>query len=73
MSFKKKHQEFYENEQINRWYLNMRACSPISADIWRRNLALYCQLNDVTPEAIVEQAKDNSLKAHFQDFVIKIG
>lgn len=72
MSFKKKHQEFYENEQINRWYLNMRARSPISADIWRRNLALYCELNDVTPEMIIEQAKDNSLKAHFQDFVIKM-
>ena len=72
MGFKKKHQGFYENEQIKRWYLNMRARSSISADIWRRNLALYCELNDVTPEAIIEQAKDNSLKAHFQDFVIKM-
>ena len=50
----------------------MRARSPISADIWRRNLALYCELNDVTPEAIIEQANDNSLNAHFQDFVIKM-
>lgn len=66
MSFGKRHQTFYENEQINRWYLYMRARSPISADIWRRNLALYCELNGVTPEMIIEQAKNNSLKAHFQ-------
>ena len=50
----------------------MRARSPISADIWRRNLAMYCELNEVTPEDIIEQAKDNSLKANFQDFVIKM-
>jgi hypothetical protein len=50
----------------------MMTRSPISADIWRRNLALYCELNGVMPEVITEQAKDNSLKAHFQDFAIKM-
>ena len=72
MSFKKKYQEFYENEQVNRWYLNMRTRSPISEDIWRRNLALYCEINGVTPKMIIGQAKDNNLEAHFHDFVFKI-
>ncbi len=72
MSFTKKYQEFYNNEQVNRWYLNMRARSPISADIWRRNLALYCEINGTTPEGIIDQAKNNTLKASFQDFVIKM-
>jgi hypothetical protein len=56
----------------NRWYLNLRARSPISADIRLRNLAHYCDLNKVSPEDILEQAQDNNLKNNFQDFVNKI-
>jgi hypothetical protein len=50
----------------------LRARSPISADIRRRNLALYCDLNDVSPKEILYQAKENKLKNEFQDFANKM-
>ncbi|MCL4480600.1 MAG: hypothetical protein M1113_03835 [Candidatus Thermoplasmatota archaeon] len=65
MGFKKEHQKIYDDNQVNRWYLNLRARSPISADIRRRNLALYCDLNDVSPKEILYQAKENKLKNEF--------
>lgn len=67
-----KYQEFYQMDEVNRWYLNMRARSPISADIRRRSLALYCELNGITPTDILKQAEDNTLKKHFQDFVSRM-
>ena len=72
MGFKKEHQKIYDDDQVNRWYLNLRARSPISADIRRRNLALYCDLNNVSPEEILKQAKENKLKNEFQDFANKM-
>ena len=72
MGFKKEHQKIYDDDQVNRWYLNLRARSPISADIRRRNLALYCDLNNVSPEEILNQAKENKLKNAFQDFANKM-
>ncbi|MHB8361185.1 MAG: site-specific integrase [Thermoplasmataceae archaeon] len=72
MSFTKKYKELEDNEQVNRWYLNNRARSPISADIWRRNLGLYCRVNEITPDGILKQARDGSLKGNFQDFAMKM-
>ena len=72
MGFEKGHQSIYEDELVNRWYPNLRARSPISADIRRKNLALYCDLNKVSPQDILEQAQGNNLKNNFQDFVNKM-
>lgn len=72
MSFTRKYRNLENSEQVKRWYLNIRMRSPISADIWRRNLGLYCHLNGITPDDILEQARDGTLKNNFQDFVIKM-
>ena len=72
MSFTRKYRNLEKNQQVKRWYLNIRMRSPISADIWRRNLGLYCNLNGITPNDILKQAKDGTLKNNFQDFVIKM-
>ncbi|MEM3226680.1 MAG: site-specific integrase, partial [Thermoplasmata archaeon] len=50
----------------------MRARSAISADVWLRNLGLYCELNNITPEIIIENAKNGKLKNEFMDFVRKM-
>lgn len=68
----RKYREIEENEAVNRWYLNLRAKSPISADVQRRNLSLYCRLNDLTPDDIMRQARDGLLKNNFQDFSQKM-
>lgn len=72
MGFTKKYKDMEKDSHVNRWYLNNRARSAISADIWRRNLGLYCSIQGITPDAILKQAIDGSLKNNFQDFVIKM-
>ena len=68
MEVKDSHKRIYENEKVNRWYMNNRQGSPISADIRRRNLALYCDIMHTTPEAILKQAKEKSLEENFERF-----
>ena len=68
----KKYKDMEKDSQVKRWYLNNRARSAISADIWRRDLGLYCSIQGITPDAILKQATDGSLKNSFQDFVIKM-
>ncbi|MCL4341236.1 MAG: site-specific integrase [Candidatus Thermoplasmatota archaeon] len=69
---KKQYEDIENNEKVNRWYLNVRARSPISADIWRRALGMYCRVSNTTPEGILEMARDGTLRDNFQDFVIKM-
>ena len=69
---KKLYENIEKNERVNRWYLNIRARSPISADIWRRALGMYCRVNNTTPEGILDMARDGTLRDNFQDFVIKM-
>ena len=69
---KKRYEDIEKNERVNRWYLNARARSPISADIWRRALGMYCRVNNTTPEGILDKATDGTLRDNFQDFVIKM-
>ena len=69
---KKRYEDVEKNEKVNRWYLNVRARSPISADIWRRALGMYCRLNSTTPEGILDMARDGTLRDNFQDFVIRM-
>lgn len=64
----KTHKEIYENQKVMRWYENNRQGSAISADIWRRNLALYCETMKTDPESILQQAKDKTLEENFEQF-----
>ncbi|BAB59819.1 TVG0678044 [Thermoplasma volcanium GSS1] len=68
----KKYEDFEKNERVNRWYLNVRARSPISADIWRRSLLRYCTINNTTPEGLLDMAQKGTLKDNFQDFTIRM-
>ena len=68
MEVKKSHKVIYGNEKVNRWYMNNRQGSPISADIWRRNLALYCEVMQTTPDGILKQANDKKLEDNFEKF-----
>ena len=69
---KKRYEELEKNERVNRWYLNVRARSPISADIWRRTLGMYCREGNTTPDGILDMAREGILRDNFQDFVIKM-
>ena len=64
----KKYKKIYENEKVNRWYLNCRAGAVTTADMTRRNFALYCDTLKIEPDDIINQAIDGTLKNNFQDF-----
>lgn len=63
-----KHNEIYDNEKVKRWYANVGQGSEITADIWRRNLARFCDILNISPDDILEQARDGSLKESFERF-----
>jgi len=71
MPFQPKHKELLENQHVNRWYENLKAGSNITADVYLRTLGLFCELNNLTPEMIIDLAKNNprEFKHRFMDFV----
>ncbi len=68
---KPKHKDLLAIDQVRRWYENVKAKSPVSADIRLRTLGLYCKINNISPMEIIDQAMDNkpTLKNNFEDFV----
>ena len=73
MTFRTKHDDLRENEQVMRWYGNLQQGSLITGDVYLRTLGLYCKINKKTPEQITEDAKAGKLKNDFIDFVQKQG
>ncbi len=69
MTFHPKHKELLKDTKVRNWYESMRARSPISADVWLRNLGLYCLLNNTIPDAIIRDAETKKLKDQFTAFV----
>ncbi len=71
MPFQPKHKELLENQHVNRWYENLKAGSNITADVYLRTLGLFFELNNLTPEMIIDLAKNNprEFKDRFMDFV----
>ncbi len=66
-----KHKKMLEDNELKRWYENLEAGSKITADVNLRNLGRFCELSNMTPEMIIELAKNNprELKDRFIDFV----
>ena len=73
MTFKEKHGDLRENEQVMRWYRNLQQGWLITGDVYLRTLGLYCKTNKISPEQIVADANTGKLKNDFMDFVYKQG
>lgn len=73
MTFKSKHDDLRENEQVMRWYRNLQQGSLITGDVYLRTLGLYCKTNGISPEQILDDARSGRLKNDFMDFVHKEG
>ena len=65
MEIKENHKRIYENENVHRWYLNSLAGAATTADMMRRNFALYCESTKTDPDLILNQARDGTLKNIF--------
>lgn len=69
---KPKHYKLLENRNVARWYDNVKVKSVITGTVYLRTLGLYCELNKITPEGIIDQAKSGELRIKFMDFVRKL-
>ncbi len=73
MTFRARHTDLRENENVMRWYRNLQQGSLITGDVYLRTLGLYCKSNATSPEQIIEDAKTGKLKNDFMDFVHRQG
>ncbi|MEM4090714.1 MAG: site-specific integrase [Thermoplasmatales archaeon] len=69
MGFKGKYDYLLQNNEVKRWSDNIKAGSIITGEVYLRTLGLYCELQNTTPEKIVQDARDGKLKNDFMDFV----
>jgi site-specific recombinase XerC len=72
VTFKAKYEELLKNKEIRRWFDNLRAKSYLTATVYLRGMGYYCELNGLTPFAIIEDAKTEKLRNDFMDFVRKM-
>ena len=67
-----KYSHLLEDSDVKRWYDNLAAGSPITADVYLRGLGRYCELNNSTPKKILQQAETKAFRDNFIDFVRKL-
>jgi integrase len=67
-----KYDKIMAQDEIRRWYDNMRRKSKITAGVVSYNLALYCTNTNTTPDKILKMALDSTLKSQFEDFVTQM-
>ena len=72
MTFESKYKELLENEEIKRWFENLKAKSYLTATVYLRGLGYYCELTGATPDTIIQDAKSGKLRNDFMDFVRKM-
>ncbi|QRF76211.1 site-specific tyrosine recombinase XerC [Thermoplasmatales archaeon] len=61
-----------ENEEISRWFSNLKAKSYLTATVYLRGLGYYCVLTGTTPGSIIQDVKSGKLRNDFMDFVRKM-
>ena len=74
MTMQSKYQELLLDEDVRRWYENLRVKSVLTATVALRNLGHYCELVGTTPKGILNKARENEkeFRYEFQDFVRKL-
>ena len=74
MTMQPKYQELLRDEDLRRWFENLRAKSVLTATVALRNLGHYCELTETTPKEILNRARSNEkdFRYEFTDFVRKM-
>jgi len=69
-----KYRELLLNDDVRRWFENLKAKSVLTATVALRNLGHYCELTDTTPKEILNKARVNEkdFRYEFTDFVRKL-
>ncbi len=74
MTMQPKYQELLLDEDVRRWFENLRAKSVLTATVTLRNLGHYCELTRTDPKEILKKARANEkdFRYEFTDFVRKM-
>ena len=74
MTMQPKYQELLLDDDVKRWFENLRAKSVLTATVALRNLGHYCELTETTPKEILNRARINEkdFRYEFTDFVRKM-
>jgi len=74
MTMQPKYQELLLDDDVRRWYENLRAKSVLTATVALRNLGHYCELTRTDPKEILKKARTNEkdFRYEFTDFVRKL-
>jgi Site-specific recombinase XerD len=74
MTMQPKYREFLLDEDVRRWFENLKAKSVLTATVALRNLGHYCELTETTPSEILSKARasEKDFRYEFTDFVRKL-
>ncbi|ASI14170.1 integrase [Candidatus Mancarchaeum acidiphilum] len=74
MTMQPKYQQLLLDDDVRRWFENLRAKSVLTATVALRNLGHYCELTETTPKEILIRARTNEkdFRYEFTDFVRKM-
>ncbi|MHB1493168.1 MAG: site-specific integrase [Thermoplasmataceae archaeon] len=74
MTMQPKYRELLLDEDVRRWFENLKAKSVLTATVALRNLGHYCELTGTTPNGILNKARANEkdFRYEFTDFVRKL-
>ena len=74
MTMQLKYRELLLDEDVRRWFENLKAKSVLTATVALRNLGHYCELTETTPDEILKKARANEkdFRYEFTDFVRKL-
>jgi len=74
MTMQPKYQELLLDEDLRRWFENLKAKSILTATVALRNLGHYCELTQTDPKGILKKAseREKDFRYEFADFVRKM-
>ncbi len=74
MTMQPKYRELLLDDDVRRWFENLKAKSVLTATVALRNLGHYCELTKTTPDEILKRARANEkdFRYEFTDFVRKL-
>jgi site-specific recombinase XerD len=74
MTMQPKYQNLLLDEDVRRWFENLKAKSILTATVSLRNLGHYCELTQTDPKKILKKAseREKDFRYEFTDFVRKM-
>ncbi len=64
-----KYVHLLEDADVKRWFDNLAAKSVVTATVYLRTLGFFCELNGMSPKAILKVAGTKTFRDSFTDFV----